>query len=350
MEPGRQSRVARRVATVVTITGMVIGLFALPAGADQFTSTNQAPTVTIFADLPATLDPTQATTAVEIRIHDDNSLEGSNLVVCVREDTLDGSDCTNAVAADLSYEKARWTLAETGASDNATTATADANNGTWSMSAVTQEDVGGIGGLYSSTDMKLTFTITVGHVARAANDWRLEVIETDEIGSSASATSASAKTVTSYYALTTPLARDFGNIDPADTSATKDETVAGIKANTTWNIKLAAAATWTTGANTIDLVTAAPGFNEFAMRCQAEKTTNDQLAAVNASNYIANAATNVRDVANAVVDYDPIGGDNGVAALRADAAGGRSRGMRCVIDNGYTRPGTYTGAVTATIG
>ncbi len=39
-----------------------------------------------------------------------------------------------------------------------------------------------------------------------------------------------------------------------------------------------------------------------------------------------------------------------VAALRADAAGGRSRGMRCVIDNGYTRPGTYTGAVTATIG
>jgi len=359
MDTQTRVRVARRAATILTVTGLVIGLFALPAGADQFTSNNVAPTVTIVNDLPASMDPTEQYT-VRVTVHDDNTLGnsdewgGNSLVFCIRQN---GEDCTTGVGTNGSYKKALWTLTQL--TNSSTQADPDADNGTWTV-----DDIDHVAGTYDSTEITLDITFTVGYVARMASDWKLEVITTDEgtydpttgtteTGTqlSASDVSAASSNVTAYYALDTPASRDFGNINPNNSSTSHDETVSGIFANTSWNIRLESDSTWTTGGNSISLVTAAPGANEFAMHCQAQATdSNDHLATVNASNYIDSTTTNVRNVSNAVIDFDPIGGDNSVSALDPDTYDGRDRGMRCVIDNGYTRSGTYSGTVTASIG
>ncbi|MFZ4584146.1 MAG: hypothetical protein ACOYNI_02870 [Acidimicrobiia bacterium] len=358
---------------------MVMGISALPAGADQFTSNNIAPTVTIDTDLPSTLDPTEQVT-VQVTIHDDNTLGnadewgGNTLRLCIMRQgevcyTTSALDATH-VGTDGSYKKALWTL--TRDANNATQAVPDGtvtaenpegDNGTWSIDEIEQT------GTYDSTEITLSITITVGHVARSidtggaeANDWGLQVVTTDE-GSYDVATQTGVnkltaddsgtfnKTVSNYYELTTPDERDFGNVNPNAATAPYDSTLSGIKANTPWVIKYESDATWTTGGNSISLVTSAPGNNEFAMRCQAQKTdAADEQTTVAAGNYIDSSVTDVKGPDGNSFSYSPMGSDNSVSGLHRDDYAGRDRGMRCLIDNGYTRAGTYSGTVTASIG
>jgi len=298
----------RRALVLAAAIGALTVLAAIPAHGDSFTSGNVAPTVTSLNSTTNTWTP-RSTVTLTWTTGDANTMSGGTVQVCAMRGN-DSSVCT----AGNAYGKALWTITGSGT-------TADAGNGTWSLTVNNTPD-------WTQTSINWNATLTIGDIAGAAGDWYWDVKVTDAASSSAHATYGTPATVPTFTTLTAPSARNFGTVNPGATTANVNQTLTGIKSNTAWSVNLYTTSTWANGGTTISRVSAAPGANQFALRCSGNAT-------IPGAAYIGTSTANVDQ-------------DSGFSAFTTDAAS--TKPLSCAVDTGNTPAGTYTGTVTTEIG
>ncbi len=260
----------RRFGAVVSIMAL-LGLTLSAAGvasADQFATTNSAPTVsspTLSASIQPDAGPSDTVYSYSITVGDADTLNDLDTVaVCLYQTTVGDSTC--ATPDPTTDVKLTWTQ-----STNGFTIEDGSVNDYWALGTGADASVSPT---LTGTSETFTFKFTVSEATREGG-WTAAVTATDTSAASAS-DSAATTTVNHYSAITTRVSQDFGTLSAGLGGAGTSIASPTVTANGQTTYSMAAGdftdGTYTFALKTTGLTSEGPAAGEVTFDCDVAST------------------------------------------------------------------------------